>query len=118
ASDAPFIQSVLASAPSKRRSHPRSTLFPYTTLFRSEKGIAETVVAAVSAAVLEVAGDTPASTAAGMTLIFPFPHRRAAPSASTRDPTSPRLNSSHLATSYAALRPTPPTPPPTPPPPP
>src|SRR5205807_5978708 len=49
-----------------------------------EKGIAETVVAAVAAAVLEVAGDTPASTAAGMTLILPFPNRRAVSSASTR----------------------------------
>src|SRR4029077_18245739 len=42
-----------------------------------EKGNSEAGVAAVSAAVLEIAGDTPASTAAEMTLIFPFPNRSA-----------------------------------------
>src|SRR5207245_3621223 len=48
-----------------------------------ENGIAETVVAAVSAAVFEIAGDTPASTVTGMTLILPFPNRSAVSIVST-----------------------------------
>src|SRR5207249_6373467 len=48
-----------------------------------ENGIAETVVAAVSAAVFEILGDAPASTAAGMTLILPFPNRSAVSIVST-----------------------------------
>ena len=48
-----------------------------------ENGIAETVVAAVSAAVLETLGDAPASTVAGMTLILPFPNRSAVSIVST-----------------------------------
>src|SRR5437762_13522101 len=46
--------------------------------------IAETLVAAMAAAGVEKAGDSPASTAIGMTLILPFPKRSAVSIASTR----------------------------------
>ena len=49
-----------------------------------EKGRSETVVAAVSAAFLEVAGETPASTAIMTTLTWPLPNRRAVSIASIR----------------------------------
>ena len=48
-----------------------------------EKGIAGNVAAAVSAAVFEVAGDTPASTEMGTTFTLPFPKRSPVSIAST-----------------------------------
>src|SRR5207253_7599920 len=96
---------------------PRSTLFPYTTLFRSRAGLAEIladsdheVVAAVGnaddllAAVAEHRPDVavvdvrmpPGYTDEGI--------RTSTTATSGRDRKSTRLNSSHVAISYAVFR--------------
>src|SRR5260221_6160237 len=68
------------------RRPPRSTLFPYTTLFRS-------TLARVSAA---------RGVFRPHEKITPSPHR-AGPAAGARDRKSTRLNSSHTVISYAAF---------------
>src|SRR5438067_7542108 len=69
------------------RPPPRSTLFPYTTLFRSGGDVAEPIVHACSAAV----GST-----------FPA-GSRAATRKTWVDRKSTRLNSSHVSISYAVF---------------
>src|SRR5256885_8328289 len=84
------------------RRPPRSTLFPYTTLFRSEEHRdapehAASYVAKHSSVVF-VGGSGPAATwAAG-----PFPVSSADPPGQV-DRKSTRLNSSHLVISYAVF---------------
>src|SRR5438034_5666220 len=75
------------------RRPPRSTLFPYTTLFRSTAGYLRQPIARLSATKL----DTPAST---------FPHSEgpfATATARQPDRKSTRLNSSHTVISYAVF---------------
>src|SRR5256885_6651117 len=85
------------------RRPPRSTLFPYTTLFRSDSLPAGTAVAVAFAAPVEpVAAPKHAQTgsqgdhAAGSS-------RSRAPPSGTQDRESTRLNSSHLVISYAVF---------------
>src|SRR2546430_12943943 len=67
------------------RRPPRSTLFPYTTLFRSAVSAASRASSCVSAAVIET------------------PVNPASISRCTRDRKSTRLNSSHSQISYAVF---------------
>src|SRR5438876_8358874 len=77
---------------SRRRRPPRSTLFPYTTLFRSRPHIRRSVL---ELAKLPLgAGDAALVVAAGPSL-----HRRGI----AGDRKSTRLNSSHPSTSYAVF---------------
>src|SRR5689334_24827828 len=72
------------------RRPPRSTLFPYTTLFRSRPGARGTGGAGVNR--------RPSGRSAGLRA------RRAAPAAgSAQDRKSTRLNSSHSSISYAVF---------------
>src|SRR5437588_6839009 len=79
------------------RRPPRSTLFPYTTLFRSPGPLAAVLAAAIALATLAAVG-------AG---IFLFSHRdrdRQPPAAAPpADRKSTRLNSSHTVISYAVF---------------
>src|SRR5258707_6152205 len=80
------------------RRPPRSTLFPYTTLFRSD------VVAMRKAD--DVVGDAPANTRNGQGLAsqrFRQPQRIGKPVALLVDRKSTRLNSSHANISYAVF---------------
>src|SRR2546426_7662530 len=77
------------------RRPPRSTLFPYTTLFRS--GVRER--AAARAAVLAVVRRTSLGGHAALRPVEPGHHR----SARGLDRKSTRLNSSHLVISYAVF---------------
>src|SRR5256885_6377851 len=76
------------------RRPPRSTLFPYTTLFRSR---------------VEVVGDgVPADLSRGPkaeldTVLSDIAHRADALDSARRDRKSTRLNSSHLVISYAVF---------------
>src|SRR5256885_10053288 len=71
------------------RRPPRSTLFPYTTLFRSAMLASQRHDALQQ--LLAVQGETP------------WPHGCGPLSASGRDRKSTRLNSSHLVISYAVF---------------
>src|SRR5207253_9317150 len=98
--------------------HPRSTLFPYTTLFRSESPVANkvtfqpretspsvTLLATVSQApycrggVRHAIGDRIATLLLGSLMLLTVNSYSMA--ASTSDRKSTRLNSSHVAISYA-----------------
>src|SRR5256885_2397734 len=72
------------------RRPPRSTLFPYTTLFRSEAAL-ETIRPAAAAKGIEIATD-----------VEPTPVRVLG-AADRLDRKSTRLNSSHLVISYAVF---------------
>src|SRR5262245_65360180 len=78
------------------RRPPRSTLFPYTTLFRSW-------VSAVASA--GASSSAPTTVAAGFLPPRPRPPRRRRRAAVVFDPDrkSTRLNSSHLGISYAVF---------------
>src|SRR5256885_13236518 len=91
------------------RRPPRSTLFPYTTLFRSHDGPADRVAIAarrrdrtvphgpdISGAARVVAPDY-----VGVAVPVDFPCRNERPA--ERDRKSTRLNSSHLVISYAVF---------------
>src|SRR2546426_6778707 len=82
------------------RRPPRSTLFPYTTLFRSPRHGELVDVALERAALQEVAGDVvePETLAPVVERLGGF-HGVA----SGRDRKSTRLNSSHLVISYAVF---------------
>src|SRR5690349_22554476 len=73
------------------RRPPRSTLFPYTTLFRSPSRSPESVTAPCPARV-RAARETPRHAA-----------RKRASSAAAPDRKSTRLNSSHVEISYAVF---------------
>src|SRR5262245_65322679 len=89
---------VLASfSPLLLRRPPRSTLFPYTTLFRSSQQTSEA---------LKAAGPVYADGLAGGWSDWSWATRNLAntsPVASGRDRKSTRLNSSHLGISYAVF---------------
>src|SRR2546428_7880126 len=74
------------------RRPPRSTLFPYTTLFRSRIEIARTVPCRLPIYA------TPSETTAGNSIIEPTPRLH-----TMRDRKSTRLNSSHDQISYAVF---------------
>src|SRR3712207_8828298 len=79
----------------KIRRPPRSTLFPYTALFRSDRGVVGTHRGR-------------AAHAAALLLLAPPPGQRAPPvhhpaGARRRDRKSTRLNSSHANISYAVF---------------
>src|SRR5690348_17898689 len=79
------------------RRPPRSTLFPYTTLFRSPEGGWDAIVSLQLSAV--EAGDLHAQRADGPALrLLPLPYLLLA-----EDRKSTRLNSSHPSISYAVF---------------
>src|SRR5262245_65111574 len=77
------------------RPPPRSTLFPYTTLFRSREGT-EAEKRALGAMIETTAASNPA-------LEFLAATARNAAASSDLDRKSTRLNSSHLGISYAVF---------------
>src|SRR5436853_5188362 len=84
------------------RRPPRSTLFPYTTLFRSRAKTAS----ASAPATESVKGPVPKSQPAGGSAISALKERPSGSSAQKRatpDRKSTRLNSSHLGISYAVF---------------
>src|SRR5690625_6898681 len=76
---------------------PKSTLFPYTTLFRSADGVDTGICAADRARTVQaaVARDAKPSDLVQPGHIFPLK--------AARDRKSTRLNSSHVARSYAVF---------------
>src|SRR5256885_17181186 len=77
------------------RRPPRSTLFPYTTLFRSPNGLARIAIRF---------GASLASSKKLLPMVRPsFGGRRLARAIRDRDRKSTRLNSSHLVISYAVF---------------
>src|SRR5256885_12278096 len=81
------------------RRPPRSTLFPYTTLFRSAGGEWQS---AVPAAALASPPQHPAGYL-GEGVVEPGALRQRRPQPQPRDRKSTRLNSSHLVISYAVF---------------
>src|SRR3712207_7320274 len=80
------------------RRPPRSTLFPYTTLFRSEAG-ASASGAALIRAIIYLTPQTP-----GVVALYAFRLLRSTQTANARrDRKSTRLNSSHANISYAVF---------------
>src|SRR5436853_3871773 len=77
------------------RRPPRSTLFPYTTLFRSWANSAPAAALAASLSGRQDGGGSIGTSAA--------PRKNAACPATLRDRKSTRLNSSHLGISYAVF---------------
>src|SRR2546430_9862856 len=77
------------------RRPPRSTLFPYTTLFRSQLRCRTGVWDAIAVAVQEVLSKTPERTRRAIILL--------SDGDDTRDRKSTRLNSSHSQISYAVF---------------
>src|SRR5256885_8957475 len=96
------------------RRPPRSTLFPYTTLFRSEsvKAVSE-IYAPAAGEVIESNGELqntpekintdPHGAACGSVLIFSGVFLSSPLDSITSDRKSTRLNSSHLVISYAVF---------------
>src|SRR3712207_8459565 len=84
------------------RRPPRSTLFPYTTLFRSERGLAQ---GALEGARHEGAGRAVRVVACKHAPFGSFQHAAASPPlvSTLRDRKSTRLNSSHANISYAVF---------------
>src|SRR5437868_7723780 len=76
---------------------PRSTLFPYTTLFRSEPGVEEALVVLGPGG----AGKLQPAQFVGQLLAGRDVHDR--PDAPEADRKSTRLNSSHVSISYAVF---------------
>src|SRR2546422_1609032 len=93
------------------RRPPRSTLFPYTTLFRSIAGLERPTSGEIDIGDQRVDGDVPPR-ARGIAMVFQsyalYPHRTvfqniAFPRARGGDRKSTRLNSSHGYISYAVF---------------
>src|SRR5256885_9201881 len=80
------------------RRPPRSTLFPYTTLFRSHQAIG-----AVYALVAEAVTVGDPGLVDRLVLARHDPHQPAAQHVAEEDRKSTRLNSSHLVISYAVF---------------
>src|SRR5258705_10073634 len=80
------------------RRPPRSTLFPYTTLFRSREAQAEAVCLGSEERLEDVAEMLSGDAATGVG--DPYAHHRIEP---FLDRKSTRLNSSHLGISYAVF---------------
>src|SRR5690242_20780127 len=88
------------------RRPPRSTLFPYTTLFRSRGRVPLRVVLARKAAERELFADTAArldALAQAVRAETPFAFYAALLGAGGGDRKSTRLNSSHMSISYAVF---------------
>src|SRR3712207_7407080 len=86
------------------RRPPRSTLFPYTTLFRSKASIGADAYAGYYAGVSAARGELIVGRADGRTWTPLQIARRAVPAgAATKDRKSTRLNSSHANISYAVF---------------
>src|SRR5256885_11178725 len=79
------------------RRPPRSTLFPYTTLFRSRPGIGCRAVTATCVVRTAAAQTTPNNH------LGTCPNGSGLPPSPRRDRKSTRLNSSHLVISYAVF---------------
>src|SRR5689334_23957470 len=84
------------------RRPPRSTLFPYTTLFRSEEvmGVLREYHQVAGRMVLEYEGTLEHFTGDGITILFNDPVPIPNPA---EDRKSTRLNSSHSSISYAVF---------------
>src|SRR2546427_4791988 len=97
------------------RRPPSSTLFPYTTLFRSEYGTTETYGTSIACSALPGEGTSPVAVSAalsGLTANTTYHFRISATNASGtskgldasfKDRKSTRLNSSHSQISYAVF---------------
>src|SRR3712207_7993082 len=86
------------------RRPPRSTLFPYTTLFRSPPLNALAVACALALAAWPVTAVDPGFILSfGATVAILLGVRRLLPAASAQDRKSTRLNSSHANISYAVF---------------
>src|SRR3712207_7402169 len=84
------------------RRPPRSTLFPYTTLFRSLCGVAELLVPEDGADPLRPLGEA-VHVADRCPLQLLVNRRRSGTHADSKDRKSTRLNSSHANISYAVF---------------
>src|SRR3712207_6986282 len=84
------------------RRPPRSTLFPYTTLFRSDHPAHLPLAALVDRDLEDARLDLPDARRRGLALLEVDPLAQAAQVA-LRDRTSTRLNSSHANISYAVF---------------
>src|SRR5690242_21533811 len=88
------------------RRPPRSTLFPYTTLFRSHTWVDLEEVADIDARLADLgvgADDIPVVVTPTATLCRPTPGEFAEHLGLTLDRKSTRLNSSHMSISYAVF---------------
>src|SRR2546427_2003628 len=86
------------------RRPPRSTLFPYTTLFRSlTRGVGHALRAAVEAAVEVLAGDEEKVAVDRDVVLGVGTHIERHERGVARDRKSTRLNSSHSQISYAVF---------------
>src|SRR3712207_7494153 len=88
------------------RRPPRSTLFPYTTLFRSEAWIGRDVVVGVGASGARVSGELREVSDRGVVLHYGADHGRNPGHVFypwSKDRKSTRLNSSHANISYAVF---------------
>src|SRR5438067_9176003 len=83
------------------RRPPRSTLFPYTTLFRSEPRALRR--AALRDVAFEIVPAQPHATRRARLPTAVHPKTRRAEQQPGRDRKSTRLNSSHVSTSYAVF---------------
>src|SRR2546426_8951684 len=81
------------------RRPPRSTLFPYTTLFRSVSAVRSGVIERPSSAVLPPPGPRPRFGGVGRVMLFL--RLLLGDENKAKDRKSTRLNSSHLVISYA-----------------
>src|SRR5207248_9530567 len=96
----PCRRSPFPSYPFMRTRPPRSTLFPYTTLFRSCEGLVDPKAPLWEQARVVALRETPSRTQWGFIEKATFVRLR---EASTRDRKSTRLNSSHRTISYAVF---------------
>src|SRR3712207_7076643 len=87
------------------RRPPRSTLFPYTTLFRSRRGLVERVLRVVDLDPAHHHGAHDHQDVAGALLVDQLAQADGAPRAGhvDQDRKSTRLNSSHANISYAVF---------------
>src|SRR5690606_42151284 len=85
------------------RRPPSSTLFPYTTLFRSQKGSLGSLHSPSLASPVSPEGFAPPLGSVGLFSVSPPPQARRSPAYRARDRKSTRLNSSHVKISYAVF---------------
>src|SRR5690349_22919756 len=84
------------------RRPPRSTLFPYTTLFRSTKSASRALPARIPWSTCTATGASPASAANASSASESAPPEQATTTGAV-DRKSTRLNSSHVEISYAVF---------------
>src|SRR5688572_32121081 len=85
------------------RRPPRSTLFPYTTLFRSDGAMAETMMERMEAKLGQMAGDQAGKLAKQFGERLKQGPNKILADALAADRKSTRLNSSHSQISYAVF---------------